>query len=119
MLKLGQCLVIISRGNAKLMQMLRDDCNPQCLKPTANGDLWVDVWSVFPGNQMPVQPGPSGDEEDGVGCLFYLASADVHCPFISSCHNSLAAPRLDADMYAQRFITVSHAATNHTSEEKG
>lgn len=29
-----------------------------------------DIQSVFPGNPMPVQPGPSGDEEDGVGVFF-------------------------------------------------
>lgn len=29
-----------------------------------------DIQSVFPGNQMPVQPRPSGDEEDGVGVFF-------------------------------------------------
>lgn len=31
-----------------------------------------DFWSAFPGNQMPVQPGRSSDEEDGVGVWFIL-----------------------------------------------
>lgn len=66
-----------------------------------------DIQSVFPGNQMPVQPGPSGDEEDGVGVFFIsrqlMFTALLSVPVIT--HLLLL-----GWMHAV-VVTVSHTAT--------
>lgn len=56
---------------------------------------------------MPVQPGPSGDEGDGVGVLFIscqlMCTALLSVPVITH----IAAPRLDADNAHRSFLITT------------
>lgn len=72
--------------------------------------LVCDVWAVFPGNQMPLQPGPSGDEEDGVGVFFILHQLTFT--------GLLSVPVVTHWLCLSSMLCVSSAAPDHTRSQK-
>lgn len=72
----------------------------------SKNERWLvgDFWSVFPGNQMPVQPRHNSDEEDGVGVWF------ISCQlmFIAL----LSVPVLTHSLLFGRMLIFTHELPN-------